>query len=52
MSNDGSLAFVCCLFVGYKFASVLGCVGLVVSDSIEISTTELNGGKIVKINQK
>ena len=28
-SNDGSLALVSCLFGGYKFASVLRCVGLV-----------------------
>ena len=28
-SNDGSLALVSCLFGGYKFASVLQCVGLV-----------------------
>ena len=28
-SNDGSLALVSCLFDGYKFASVLRCVGLV-----------------------
>ena len=28
-SNDGSLALVSCLFGGYKFASVLRCIGLV-----------------------
>ena len=28
-SNDGSLPLVSCLFGGYKFASVLRCVGLV-----------------------
>ena len=28
-SNDGSLALVSCLSGGYKFASVLRCVGLV-----------------------
>ena len=28
-SNDGSLALVSCLFGGYKFASVLRCVGLI-----------------------
>ena len=28
-SNDGSLALVSCLLGGYKFASVLRCVGLV-----------------------
>ena len=28
-SNNGSLAFVSCLFGGYKFASVLRCVGQV-----------------------
>ena len=28
-SNDGSLALVSCLFDGYKFASILQCVGLV-----------------------
>ena len=28
-SNDGSLALVSCLFVGYKFASVLQCAGVV-----------------------
>ena len=27
-SNDGSLALVSCLSGGYKFASVLRCVGL------------------------
>ena len=30
MSNDGSLALVSCLSGGYKFASVLRCVGLVI----------------------
>ena len=29
-SNDGSLALVSCLSGGYKFASVLRCVGLVI----------------------
>ena len=29
VSNDGSLALVSCLSGGYKFASVLQCVGLV-----------------------
>ena len=28
-SNNGSLALVSCLSVGYKFASVLRCIGLV-----------------------
>ena len=28
-SNDGSLALVSCLSGGYKFASVLQCIGLV-----------------------
>ena len=28
-SNDGLLALVSCLFGGYKFPSVLRCVGLV-----------------------
>ena len=31
-SNDGSLALVSCLFSGYKFASVLRCVGLVLKE--------------------
>ena len=32
--NDGSLALVSCLFGGYKFASVLRCIGLVSRKSI------------------
>ena len=31
-SNDGSLALVSCLSVGYKFASIFRCVGRVVAD--------------------
>ena len=30
-SNDGSLALVSCLSGGYRFASVLQCIGLVIS---------------------
>ena len=32
--NDGSLALVSCLFGGYKFASVLQCVGLIQNVSL------------------
>ena len=32
--DDGSLALVSCLSGGYKFASVLRCVGLVLNFSV------------------
>ena len=37
MSNDGSLSLISCLSGGYKFASVLRCVGLVVFNIVKNS---------------
>ena len=36
-SNDGSLALVSCLSGGYRFASVLRCVGLVFTSQLKMS---------------
>ena len=46
-SNDGSLTLVSCLSGGYKFASVLQCVGLVKTLFFNIHHVHISTPKVV-----
>ena len=49
-SNNGSLALVSCLSGGYKFASVLRCVGLVEYPLVKKHTKNYPFGRLLCIS--